>query len=161
MPTNPIHHRPPGPRVVGSLDQASHARRDTATYLLGPVLGFVLRLRGIACLHASAISIDGRTVLLLGPAGSGKSTTAAAFACKGCRVLSEDVCALHCTPDGIFVQPGYPRLRLPNSVGMLFGAQDALPLLTPNWNKRFLDLANGDSMFCTQLAPARRALPSR
>src|SRR5215469_12061521 len=26
---------------------------DTLTYLLGPVLGFVLRLRGVTCLHAS------------------------------------------------------------------------------------------------------------
>src|SRR5690349_20774404 len=26
---------------------------DVATYLLGPVLGFVLRLRGTTCLHAS------------------------------------------------------------------------------------------------------------
>ena len=28
-----------------------------ATYLLGPVLGLVLRLRGITCLHASAIDL--------------------------------------------------------------------------------------------------------
>src|SRR5215216_3116130 len=31
---------------------------DTATYLLGPVIGFVLIVRGITCLHASAIAID-------------------------------------------------------------------------------------------------------
>src|SRR5439155_24208272 len=53
---------------------------DAVVYLLGPVLGFVLRLRGITCLHASAISVGDRAVVLLGPAGAGKSTTAAAFA---------------------------------------------------------------------------------
>src|SRR6185369_10665106 len=31
---------------------------DTATYLLGPVLGFVMLLRGIVCLHASAVAIE-------------------------------------------------------------------------------------------------------
>ena len=29
---------------------------DTAIYLLGPVLSFVLRVRGVSCLHASAIA---------------------------------------------------------------------------------------------------------
>ena len=30
---------------------------DTATYLLGPVMGFVMLLRGVVCLHASAVAI--------------------------------------------------------------------------------------------------------
>ena len=42
-------------------------------------MGFVMLLRGIVCLHASAIAIDDEAIALLGPAGSGKSTTAAAF----------------------------------------------------------------------------------
>jgi hypothetical protein len=38
------------------------------------------------------------------------------------------------------VQPALPRLRLwPESVAGLFGAPDALPRLTPNWDKRYLD----------------------
>src|SRR5437762_799646 len=31
---------------------------DTATYLLGPIMGFVMLLRGVVCLHASAVVID-------------------------------------------------------------------------------------------------------
>ena len=114
---------------------------DTATYLLGPTLGFVLRLRGITCLHASAIAIDDRAIALVGPSGSGKSATAAAFARLGCPVLTDDVLAL--MDEGVFfkVQPAYPRVRLwPPSVEALFGAVDALPLITPGWDKRFLDL---------------------
>ena len=56
---------------------------DTAIYLLGPVLAFVLRLRGITCLHASAFCINGHAVALTGHSGAGKSTTAAAFAGRG------------------------------------------------------------------------------
>ena len=61
----------------------SSTLEDTATYLLGPVLGFVLRLRGITCLHASAVAVGDRAIALLGPASAGKSTTAAVFSPDG------------------------------------------------------------------------------
>src|SRR5271156_5635286 len=44
---------------------------DTATYLLGPVLGLLLRLRGVVCLHASAVSFGDYAVALMGPEGAG------------------------------------------------------------------------------------------
>ncbi len=114
---------------------------DAATYLLGPVLGFILRLRGLVCLHASAIAIGGRALVILGPAGAGKSTTAAAYAQLGYKVLSDDIVALDERDGGFLVRPAYPRIRLwPASVEALFGAETALPLLTPTWEKRYLDL---------------------
>lgn len=114
---------------------------DTAVYLLGPVLAFVLRLRGITCLHASAFSVDGHAVALVGPSGVGKSTTAAAFAGRGFAVLSDDMLALEDQHDNFIAHPGYPRLRLwPDAAGILYGAPAALPRLTPNWDKRYLDL---------------------
>jgi GTPase SAR1 family protein len=117
---------------------------DTATYLLGPVLGYLLRLRGITCLHASAVAIGGCCIALVGPAGAGKSSTAAAFARMGFPVLSDDVVALGIGANGFVVQPAYPRIRLwPESVHGMFGSPEALPRITPTWGKRFLDL-NGD-----------------
>ena len=114
---------------------------DTATYLLGPVLGFVMLLRGIVCLHASAIAIGGEAIALLGPAGSGKSTTAAAFAERGYRVLAEDVVTLDDRRDQFLVRPGYPCIRLwPPAVKALYGSETHLPKLTPNWDKCYLDL---------------------
>jgi hypothetical protein len=125
---------------------------DTTTYLLGPVLGFVLRLRGAVCLHASAVALGGRAVALVGPAGAGKSTTAAAFARRGIPVLSDDVVVLDRRGASLWVQPGNPRLRLwPQSAEVLFGAPDALPLLTPNWDKLYLDL--GGNGFAFQETP--------
>lgn len=41
---------------------------DTAIYPEGPVLGFVLRLRGVVCLHSSAVAIGGRAIALVGEA---------------------------------------------------------------------------------------------
>ena len=42
---------------------------DATTYLLGPIIGLVLRLRGFVTLHASAISVDGGAIAFLGPQG--------------------------------------------------------------------------------------------
>jgi hypothetical protein len=121
---------------------------DTATYLLGPVMGFVLRLRGVTCLHASTVAIGGRAVAFAGHAGSGKSTLAAAFARLGHAVMSEDVTALAIDSGAVHVEPAYPCVRLwDESVAALFGAADALPLITPNWDKRLLGLTRAPRRF--------------
>jgi hypothetical protein len=114
---------------------------DTATYLLGPILGFVLRLRGVTCLHASAVDIGGCAIVFAGPANAGKSTTAAAFCGLGYPVLADDIVALSQDEGGLQVQPAYPQLRLwDDSAELLYGSGDALPRLTPNWDKRALAL---------------------
>ncbi|PSB55399.1 hypothetical protein [Chamaesiphon polymorphus] len=117
---------------------------DTATYLLGPILGFILRLRGTVCLHASAIAIADRVVVLVGAAGAGKSTTAAAFAQRGYPILSDDVVPLIDCGETFLVQSAYPRIRLwDNSVTALYGDVNALPRLVPThptWDKRYVDL---------------------
>lgn len=126
---------------------------DTATYLLGPVLGFLLRLRGVICLHASAVVIGGRAIALLGPPGAGKSTTAAALGRLGFSVMTDDIVALTNVVSP-YVQPGYPQLRLwPESVEFLFGDADALPKLTPTWEKRALDLSRGPQRFESSARP--------
>lgn len=129
-----------GSRVWGVWPK-SLTLEDTVVYLLGPVLAFVLRLRGLICLHASAFSVDGRAVALVGPSGAGKSTTAAAFAGRGLAVLTDDTLALEEQHGVVIAHPGYPRLRLwPDATGILDAAPAELPRLTPNWDKRYLDL---------------------
>jgi len=116
-------------------------KEDLTTYLVGPVLGFVLRRRGVTCLHASAVSIGDVGVAISGPAASGKSTTAAALAIRGVPVLCEDITALSERQGQFYIQPGYPRVCLwPDAVSKLYGSEDALPNLTPTWEKKFLAL---------------------
>jgi hypothetical protein len=142
-----------GSEVWAAWPDAS-SLEDAATYLLGPVLGFVLRLRGIACLHASAVAVGNRAIVLLGPASAGKSTTASAFAGMGYPVLTDDVVALAESAGVVLVQPAYPQLRLwPDAVALLFGTADALPRLTPSWEKRALDLAHTAGRFQQQAVP--------
>ena len=101
---------------------------DTATYLLGPVLGRLLRLRGVTCLHASAVAFGEHAVAFVGPAGAGKSTTAAALALRGHAILSDDVVALAERDRSFYVHSAYPYLCLwPESVAihLRFGRRSA------------------------------------
>jgi hypothetical protein len=114
---------------------------DIEPYLLGPVLGFALRLGDVLCLHASAVVVDGRAVALVGPSQSGKSTTAAAFGAAGYPVLSDDLVALREVNDVLMAFPGTGRLRLwASSERALFGRFGALPRHAPSWDKATLQL---------------------
>lgn len=126
---------------VWATTPSNQTVEDTAAYLLGPIMGTVLRTRGVMCLHGSAVAINNRAVAFVGVSGSGKSTTAAAFARLGYAVLSDDILSLTDNCSHFLVRPAYPRVRLwPESVVGLFGSVDMLPRMTPNWEKRFLDL---------------------
>jgi len=121
---------------------------DLCTYLLGPVMGFVLRRRGILALHASCFCLDGRAFALCGSAGCGKSTAAAAMAVRGASILCEDIAAVRERDGTFYVAPGYPRVNLwPDSAAYLFGDAHNLPQITPSWEKLFLGLDGKNTKF--------------
>ena len=133
---------------------ASSTLEDAASYLLGPVFGLLLRLRGITCLHASVVSLDSRCVAFVGEEGAGKSTTAAAFARLGFGVMSDDVAALVESPEGFQVMPAYPHLCLwQDSVEMLYGSAEALPRFSTGWEKRRLALGDQGTRFESRSLP--------
>jgi hypothetical protein len=114
---------------------------DALGYLVGPVFGLLLRLRGVICLHASAVSINDRSVVFVGSEGAGKSTTAAAFARHGFCVLSDDIVGLAEYGHEFRTLPASPRINLwPDSVEILYGSPEALPRITSGWDKRYLNL---------------------
>ncbi len=127
---------------------------NAASYLLGPILGLVLRLRGVTCLHASAVAFEGRSVAFVGQTGAGKSTTAAAFAQQGYGVISDDIVALEEREGALHVMPAYPHLCLwPESVRMLYDSPEALPRLMPDWDKRRLTLGEEGTRFESRCLP--------
>jgi hypothetical protein len=127
---------------------------DLLVYLQGPVLGFVLRLRGVTCLHASAAVLGGRAFGVLGRGGMGKSTSAAIFAGLGLPVLTDDVLALAEHAGGFDVQPGLPRILLwSETARTLFGDAEALPRIVDTWDKRYLDLAAPPYTFARRASP--------
>jgi hypothetical protein len=81
-----------------------------AEMLLGPGLLLLLAVSGVFALHASAISHGGRTMLLCGVSGSGKSTFARLASNLGAELLADDVAP--CTiGHGTWLRPRFPQLK--------------------------------------------------
>lgn len=124
--------------------QDDETLESATTYLTGPILGFILSLREVTCLHASAVNIKGNAIAFTGDSNAGKSTLAAIFAKQGFPVLSDDIVAITPKNSLFLVQPAYPRVRLwSNSVILLYNTENALPRIAPQhptWDKRYLDL---------------------
>ncbi len=83
------------------------ARKD----ILGRVAALCLELDGMSVLHGSAVHIDDAAIVFLAPKFHGKSTTAAALADRGARLLADDLVAV--TPDRVpRIAPGIPVVQL-------------------------------------------------
>jgi hypothetical protein len=86
---------------------------DAAVFVSGTGFGILLHQRGRVVLHASAVSVRGRAVLLCGPSGAGKSTLAAALVDCGHDLISDDFCAISIPGDGPpLVQPDGRQMKL-------------------------------------------------
>ncbi len=81
-------------------------------FLLGSVMGALLYQRGLFPLHGSAVATPWGAMIFVGRQGAGKSTLAAQFHRRGYRLLSDDVCAVAMTPDGLQVLPALAHLRI-------------------------------------------------
>ncbi len=85
---------------------------DLDSFFVSSILGVVLRLREVVCLHGSVININGEAIVLLGKKRSGKSTNAAYFSKLGYQILSEDIVVIKKESSIFYVEYGYPKVRL-------------------------------------------------
>jgi hypothetical protein len=148
-----FHITTDGRRVWADWD-APLTLADAMTFLVGPVLGYALRRRGVLALHASAAVIDGRAVAFIGPGGAGKSTLVTACAQRGFAVVTDDILVLRETPQGWMTTPAPDHVRLwEDSERLLFGVGSSLAPLSPTFPKRGLSLARAG------LATANESVP--
>ena len=110
----------PGPTWSGALPHAFY----------GTVVAHLLAWRGIIPLHACAVEIDGRAVLIAGDAGAGKSSLAAGLVAHGATLVSDDLSAVAFDPAARQARalPGRTTIRLdPDVARWTDGARLALP----------------------------------
>jgi hypothetical protein len=108
---------------------ASAGLDEVFEFLLTQVLSCAMSERGLTCLHAGAVRIGGRAVLLVGPKGAGKSTTTGAVALRGHEVLCDDVAAIASEAAAVTVLPGRSRVRLhPDAAVALAGDSPLAPV---------------------------------
>ncbi len=121
---------------------------DAMTFLLGPVMGYALRRRGLLALHASAVVFGGHAIGFVGPGGAGKSTTATALVLRGHALVTDDILVLRPTTSGWETTPAIDQVRLwEDSERLLFGATSPMSALSPTWEKRGLTVAGSGLRF--------------
>jgi HPr kinase/phosphorylase len=95
--------------------------RSTATVFVGELCG------GLA-LHASAVSLEGRGLLLLGESGSGKSTAAATLCERyGAELLADDATLLVERGDALLIEPSEREHHLTQESLAALGKPPLLP----------------------------------
>jgi hypothetical protein len=101
---------PAAPSVELPIGHETTIRREERLWGIPAMLCFLAR--GDLPLHAAAVDVDGRAILLAAPGYHGKTTLAAAFDAAGYRVLSEDVsCIRLSSPPSLVPGPAMLRVR--------------------------------------------------
>jgi hypothetical protein len=101
-----------------------------------------------AILHASAISLDGRAVILAGNSGSGKSTLTAGLAAAGAPLIADDLLPLGSAGEGVWPVPFSISVKEGSwpILSPLFAGFDELKTLTSRGMKvRYLAPAMADT----------------
>lgn len=103
--------------MTDGTDIAYRPGRDwTGTMPVGfysTLAALTLAWRGLVPLHACAVEVDGKALLIAGMAGAGKSTLTAELLGLGARFIADDLIALDVGTDGIIAVPrGRPTIRL-------------------------------------------------
>lgn len=101
----------------------------SAPYFYGTVAAAIAACRDTLPMHGTAMASDGAAVLLCGPAGAGKSSTAAALAARGFRLISDDLSVFRLSTQGQpVVSAGRTDIRLvPAAAQLLQKALDLPP----------------------------------
>jgi hypothetical protein len=102
-------HIDPSRPLISVPDASDVVRREERIWGIPAMLCFLRR--GDLPLHAAAVEVDGRAVLLAAPGRFGKTTLAGAFFSSGYRILAEDIACCRLAP-GPAVLPGPSILRV-------------------------------------------------
>ena len=119
---------PPDGRYVQMFIDPAADHTTLEFVLFRGVLPRILHLRGVTCLHASAVSVAGGVIAFCGPSGAGKSTLAAALVSRGLPLVSDDVVPIRLGRAGepATAGPGLPELRLYPAAAERIGIADRI-----------------------------------
>lgn len=85
---------------------------DIRVFLLSSVFAVLLQQREYLVLHGAAVVIAGKGVVLAGNSGVGKTAISLALYDRGCRFITDEICALSRRNDKTFIYPCMPELHV-------------------------------------------------
>lgn len=107
--------------IVASAHKDNVAQLTIDNLLSDQVEPRVLAYEGELIIHASAIEVDGTSILFVGDSGVGKSTLAASFDQSGTAMLCDDAVIVEWADGQATARALYPSLRLhPDSLAALY-----------------------------------------
>ena len=89
--------------------------------LLNYPFACVMYQKGFVPIHGSAVYLNGKTILICGLPGVGKSSLAAAFTKFGAKIISEDTLVIDISAEDPLILPSYPWIKLSKEVNNSIG----------------------------------------
>lgn len=109
--------------------EATSQSESVYTYLITQLISVALLQKGIESLHASAVAVAGKAVVLIGDSGYGKSTLTAALVQQGAQLITDDMLVLEERDGSYQAAPGARRLKLePETAGWLGITWNGVPM---------------------------------
>ncbi len=109
---------------------ASSPSEAVYTYLITQLISVALLQKSVESLHASAVEVAGKAVVLLGDSGYGKSTLTAALIQRGALLITDDLLVLDECDGSYEAAPGARRLKLaPETANTLGITWDSVPMV--------------------------------
>ncbi|HEX6062812.1 MAG TPA: hypothetical protein VFZ04_01270 [Longimicrobiales bacterium] len=108
---------------------AGPQRESVYTYLITQIISVALLQKGIESLHASAVAIAGKAIVLVGDSGYGKSTLTAALIQLGAQLITDDLLVLQERAGSYEALPGARRLKLAPETAALVGISNGMPMM--------------------------------
>lgn len=107
------YHIAKGEIIVVEVDDNNLYLRNVRLFLLATAFAALLLQRNMLPLHASAVVIQDKLVLVAGDSGAGKSTTTAGLAKNGYPIFSDDIVVLQKgESNDVSVTASYPMIKL-------------------------------------------------
>ncbi|WP_282041733.1 hypothetical protein [Halomonas alimentaria] len=117
--------------------------------LLGHVMACYLERQGILALHAGAIVVGDRAVLLAGDKGAGKSTLVSSMVAAGFPLMADDIAALEERSGRFYCRSAFPLVKLTSEQLERFVKRQAsaYPRFHPGSNKLSVPVADLGSFY--------------
>ncbi len=112
IPNKAIFYITNGNKILIELLSKDMSNQDLCSYLTGSGFALLLIQKGFTPIHGSMIEIDGKTVIITGRSGSGKSTTVFELMNQGGSFLSDDVSPVSVIDDQVVALPAFPQQKL-------------------------------------------------